>query len=98
MTPTGEDVRRALLGWPRCPSCGEWMEAAVPIMDGEPEWRCVRSKLNRDYHIRWVESSGWQRFKIPNGPRWSPFFSEEDAPVLHPAQALSMSQTATTES
>lgn len=24
-----EDVRRALLGWPRCPDCGRWMQLVI---------------------------------------------------------------------
>lgn len=44
--PTSEDVRRAMIGWPRCPICGRWAEVAITArlwrLDSgkQPVWTC----------------------------------------------------------
>lgn len=50
MAITGEDVRKAMLGWPRCPVCGEWLALtssdSLPSADDEGSsntWECSRT-------------------------------------------------------
>lgn len=41
MTFSGEDVRRALLGWAKCPDCGRWCEPEkLPTIADHYLWAC----------------------------------------------------------
>lgn len=80
-TTSGEDVRRALVSWPRCPECGEWMEIhrVREIVEpgpgegvltrweltGELRWRCWPPRGSQVLH-RKVE----YRY-LPNGGMWT---------------------------
>lgn len=44
MTITSDDAVRALIGWPRCPVCGQWMK----VEPATNSWVC-----SREHHLTW---------------------------------------------
>lgn len=76
MTVAGEDVKRALIGWPRCPICGEWMRSF-----GE-DWFCGGVVL-----VRWSRRWGWQR-EARQREEWQDLSEQPAAPRLAPDDDL----------
>lgn len=82
--PSGEDVRRALIGWPKCPDCGAWMEcrwyASEPQHrnpDGGWTGKVAYWSCRHDYYV--------VRFNYYSAPEWDRWHhtgtrSEIDAP------------------
>lgn len=68
-TLAGEDVRRALIGWPRCPKCGRWMsDGQTRGVAGKriPAWLCN----HKGHKVRWTARWGWQRWHARGDRFW----------------------------
>lgn len=62
---SGVDVQKALLGWPKCPDCGQWMEIEVARNGSDASvWTCQHS----GYKIR---SPWWDAAGVWVGDRWT---------------------------
>lgn len=56
----GDDVAKALIGWPRCPVCGEWMEL-IPT-DHRYIWVCRdRHGDGSRVYYNLARGAGWER-------------------------------------
>lgn len=82
---TGEDVERAMTGWPRCPECKRWMQpASAP--SGEGLWMCREFDSHASDSIpvliarSGISATGWSWIS-------SNKFGDIAAPELLPEQA-----------
>lgn len=64
MCITGSDVRKVLVGWPRCPECGRWLRA-IHLQDKRGEslgrWWACQNLNSHDRLVVW-HSNAWCQY------------------------------------
>lgn len=91
MTPTGIEVERALVGWPRCHGCGNWMR--ITGRDGDFSWYCTHQlgvRRNVFVSIRRKRTGRWEFSEMQWGDGGEDTTEEVSPPRVLPERAIEM--------
>lgn len=86
--PAGQDVAKALVGWPRCPLCRRWM--AIREMSQGPVWYCRLDEANpsESHVVVWYVDEWLARI----AGALSNLLDDIPPPTLRPKAAMAMSE------
>lgn len=77
----GKDVFKALIAWPKCPICGQWMRIGGHLGG---VWACE----DQLHEVRWSPSLGWHGVeKARRRAPWKYISQDYSAPALSVGEA-----------